>query len=235
MKQFKNCLLGVISGILLAVTSVNAAENSIESMTVAQQSGILNVKMTFKEPLAELPPGFSVAKPARIAFDFVNTLNGLKKSTQVFNEGDLKSANIVQADGRTRVVLNLNQAMTYESALDGNSLLIKLTPSATTAGTPQVEHFAQARPTQDTNMIRDINFRRGKDGEARINVELSDPNAGIDIHQQGQNLIVDFVKVSAPDVLRKRLDVTDFATPVVSMTTVQQGNNVRMKIGRAHV
>lgn len=230
MKQFKNCLLGVISGILLAVTSVNAAENSIESMTVAQQSGILNVKMTFKEPLAELPPGFSVAKPARIAFDFVNTLNGLKKSTQVFNEGDLKSANIVQADGRTRVVLNLNQAMTYESALDGNSLLIKLTPSATTAGTPQVEHFAQARPTQDTNMIRDINFRRGKDGEARINVELSDPNAGIDIHQQGQNLIVDFVKVSAPDVLRKRLDVTDFATPVVSMTTVQQGNNVRMTI-----
>ena len=230
MKLFTNCLFGVISGIFLAVSAVSAAENSIESMTVAQQSGILNVKMTFKEPLAELPPGFSVAKPARIAFDFINTVNGLNKSAQVFNEGDLKSANIVQADGRTRVVLNLNQAMTYESSLDGNSLLVKLMPSAVTSGTTQVEHFAQARPMQDTNSIRDINFRRGRDGEARINVDLSDSNAGIDIHQQGQNLIVDFVKVNVPEVLRKRLDVTDFGTPVVSMTTIQQGNNVRMTI-----
>jgi len=230
VNQIKHYLLGVVGGIFLLVAGVNAAENSIESMAVAQQSGVLNVKMTFKEPLTELPPGFSVAKPARISLDFVNTVNGLKKNTQVFNEGDLKSANIVQAEGRTRVVFNLNQAMTYESLIDGNSLLLSFVPSAKPAGSPQVEHFAQARPTQDANTIRDIAFRRGKDGEARINVDLSDPNAGIDIHQQGQSLVVDFVGVNVPDVLRKRLDVTDFATPVVSMTTVQQGANVRMTI-----
>lgn len=230
MKQIKHYLLGVIGGIFLTVVQASAVENSIQSMTVAQQSGVLNVKMTFKEPLTALPPGFSVAKPARISLDFVNTINGLNKNTQVFNEGDLRSANIVQADGRTRVVFNLAQAMTYESSIEGNSLVLTLVPSAQSVGAVKVEHFAQARPSQDTNTIRDIAFRRGKDGEARINVDLSDPNAGIDIRQQGQNLVVDFVKVNVPEVLRKRLDVTDFATPVVSMATVQQGANVRMTI-----
>ena len=82
--------------------------------------------------------------------------------------------------------------------------------------TAQVEHFSQAAAAPASNSIRDIAFRRGKEGEARITVDLSDPNAGIDIRQQGQNLVVDFVKVSVPEALRKRLDVTDFATPVVS-------------------
>jgi type IV pilus assembly protein PilQ len=76
-----------------------------------------------------LPPAFSVAKPARIAFDFANTVNGLGKSSQTYNEGDLKSANIVQAEDRTRVVLNLNKPMTYEATIDGNSLLLALVPA----------------------------------------------------------------------------------------------------------
>ncbi|WP_298311685.1 type IV pilus secretin PilQ [Propionivibrio sp.] len=233
MKQIKSYLLSFIGGLLLAVASVNAQEikpNSIESMTVAQQGGVLNVKLVFKEPLTALPPGFSVAKPARIALDFANTANGLGKNSLTFNEGDLKSANIVQAEDRTRLVLNLNQAMSYESTIDGNSLLLSLVPSAKATGAPVVEHFAQSQPTQAANSIRDIAFRRGKDGEARITVDLSDPNAGIDIRQQGQNLVVDFVKVSVPDALRKRLDVTDFATPVVSLNTIQQGGNARMTI-----
>ena len=233
MKQFNSYLLGVVGGLFLAVASISAQEatpNSIDAMTVAQQGGVLNVKVTFKEPLTALPPGFSVAKPARIALDFANTINGLGKNSQTYNEGDLRSANVVQAEGRTRLVLNLNQAMTYESKIDGNSLLLALVPSAKESGAPVVEHFAQVRPSLVSNSIRDIAFRRGKDGEAQITVDLSDPNAGIDIRQQGQNLIVDFVKVTVPDALSKRLDVTDFATPVVSLNTVQQGANTRMTI-----
>ena len=234
MKQIRKYLLSVVGGVFLAIATTSAQEaksNSIESMTVAQQGGVLNVKLVFKEPLTAPPPGFSVAKPARIALDFANTINGLGRSSQTFNEGDLRSANVVQAEGRTRLVLNLNQAMTYESRIDGNSLLLALIPSAKEGGVaPVVEHFAQVRPSQASNSIRDIAFRRGKDGEAQITVDLSDPNAGIDIRQQGQNLIVDFVKVTVPDALRKRLDVTDFATPVVSLNTLQQGANVRMTI-----
>ena len=233
MKQIKQYLLGLAGGVLLAIAGVQAQEvrpNAIESFNVVQQGSVLNVKLTFKEALQALPPAFSVAKPPRIAFDFPNTTNGLGKSSQTYNEGDLKSANIVQAEDRTRVVLNLNKPMTYEATIDGNSLLLALVPSATPDSTLLVEHFAKARASEVANSIRDINFRRGKDGEGRITVDLSDPNAGIDIKQQGSKLVVDFVKVNVPEALRKRLDVTDFATPVLTVDTVQQGANARMTI-----
>jgi type IV pilus assembly protein PilQ len=233
MKRIKQYLLGLVGGALLALASAQAQEvrpNSIESFNVVQQGSVLNVKLTFKEALQALPPAFSVAKPPRIAFDFPNTTNGLGKSSQTYNEGDLKSANIVQAEDRTRVVLNLNKPMTYEATIDGNSLLLALVPSATPDSTLLVEHFAKARVSEMANSIRDVSFRRGKDGEGRITVDLSDPNAGIDIKQQGSKLVVEFVKVNVPEALRKRLDVTDFATPVLTVDTVQQGANARMTI-----
>lgn len=234
MNYITRCLIGLVSATLLCVSSTYAQEsetNSIESIAVAQQAGVLNIKLAFKEPLSALPPGFSVAKPARIAFDFSNTANGLGRSSQVYNEGDLKSVNVVQTEERTRLVLNLNQAMNYEASLDGKNLLLVLSPSAKKDGmVAQTEHFSATPAYQSANSIRDIAFRRGKDGEARITVDLSDSNAGIDIKQQGQNLIVDFVKVEVPTALRKRMDVTDFATPVVSLSTVQQGANARMTI-----
>ena len=233
MKLNKQYLLGFIGGAFLAVAAVGAQEskpNLIESMTVASQGGVVNVKLTFSQALTKVPLGFAVAKPARIAVDFPNTSNGLGKNSQTYNEGELRSVNVIEADGRTRLVLNLNQAMTYESTIDGNSLVLTLARSAKEGVAPLVEHFSETRAFQSSNSIRDIAFRRGKDGEARISVDLSDPNAGIDIRQQGQNLIVDFVKVTVPETLRKRLDVTDFATPVVSVSTTQQGANTRMTI-----
>ncbi|MEF8702283.1 MAG: type IV pilus secretin PilQ [Candidatus Accumulibacter sp. UW26] len=237
MRQIKQCLFSLLAVVGVALGSVHAQEassgvgvNSIESLNAVQQGPVLNVRLTFKEPLQALPAAFSVARPARIALDFPNTINGLGKASQTYNEGDLKSANIVQADERTRVVLNLNKAMTYEATIEGNSLLLALVPSATPDSTLPVEHFAKARPAEGANSIRDVSFRRGAGGEGRITVDLNDPNAGIDIKQQGSMLVVDFVKVTVPEALRKRLDVTDFATPVLSVTTVQKGVDARMTI-----
>lgn len=235
MKQIKHYLLGFVGAMLLTLASASAQglrSNSIESMNVIQQGVVLNVKITFKEPLQALPPAFSVAKPARIAFDFANTTNALGKSTQSYNEGDLKSANIVQTEDRTRLVLNLHKPMTYDATIEGNSLLLALVPSTSTQGpgATAVEHFAKALPSVTANTIRDIVFRRGKDGEGRITVDLGDANAGIDIRQQGASLVVDFANVSVPSGLQKRLDVTDFATPVLNVNTVQKGPNARMTI-----
>lgn len=234
MKQIKGYLLSAFFLMCLLAIPVHAqtvGQNSLDAITVAQQGNVVNVKMTFKEPLKELPSGFSVAKPARIALDFSNTLNGLGRSAQVYNEGALKSVNIIQADSRTRLVLNLNQAMTYDTTIDGNALVLSMSPSAKEGGVAsRVEHFSQSNPANERNSIRDVSFRRGQDGEARITVDLADASAGIDIHQQGEKLIVDFVKVGVPDTLRKKMDVTDFATPVLSINTTQQGANAQMTI-----
>lgn len=237
MRNIKRYLLSLAGGLLCLVSVAFAQDaasgkpNSIDSMNVAQQGGAVSVRLTFKEPLSVLPQGFSIAKPARVALDFTNTTNGLGKSSQTYNEGDLRSANIVQAGDRTRLVFNLGKAMSYDMKAEGNSLLVTLLPAATPGTTnAEVTHFAEPRPSRVETSIRDISFRRGKEGEARIAVDLSDANAGIDIRQQGANLIVDFVKVTVPESLRKRLDVTDFATPVTVVDTLQQGSNVRMMI-----
>ena len=230
IKQWLPGLMGALSLLVGVATAQEAAPNAIESMNVIQQGPVVNVKLSFKEPLQALPPSFSVAKPARIAFDFPNTVNALGKTSQAFNEGDLKSANIVQAEGRTRVVLNLNRAMSYEASIDGKSLLLAMVPAATPDSTQAVEHFAKASASDAGNSIRGIVFRRGKDGEGRITVDLTDPNASIDIRHEGKNLVVDFVRVSVPQTLRKKLDVTDFATPVLAVNTVQKGGDTRMTI-----
>jgi len=172
-----------------------------------------------------------VAKPAKIAFDFPATANGLGKNSLTFKEGDLQSANVVQVGDRTRVVLNLTRGLNYTTRLDGKSLYIVLAPIPSVGSLPErVTRFTEETSIGKRHALQDVAFRRGKDGEGRIVVDLSDAGTGIDIRQQGKNLIVDFVKTSVPENLRRKLDVTDFGTPVTSVETKPLGDNVRMTI-----
>jgi type IV pilus assembly protein PilQ len=213
-------------------------DNRIEALEVAEQGGAIYVRLTLREPLASPPPSFSVANPARIAFDFPGTANALGRNVQTIDQGDLRSANIVQAGDRTRLVLNLTRMSPYEARVQGRDLIIALSPAAARAvqGTVVSEAAANfAAPRSNAAAagglaVRDINFRRGTGGEGRVVVDLSSPEAGIDIRQQGGNLVVDFLKTSLPEHLRRRSDVTDFATPVTSMTAQQVGDRVRLTV-----
>ncbi|HEX5125149.1 MAG TPA: type IV pilus secretin PilQ family protein, partial [Rhodocyclaceae bacterium] len=156
---------------------------------------------------------------------------GLGSTAQSLNQGDVRSANIVQVADRTRVVLNLTRPLAYETKVDGRDVLITLAAApAKSAEATTTARFAEQKGGPDQHNIRDINFRRGKDGEGRIVVDLSDANTGIDIRQQGSDLIVDFLKTNLPENLRRRLDVTDFATPVTTVVSTQQGNSVHMVV-----
>lgn len=214
------------------VLAQQAPTNSIEAINVAQQGNDIAVKIDLKDALSAPPAGFSVANPAKIALDFPSTANGLGKSSQTVNEGDLRSLNIVQAGERTRLVLNLTRNMNYSTRIDGKSLYVMLTPIARVGDTAaqRVTRFSEESAVGSRHAVKDVLFRRGKDGEGRIIVDLSDAGTGIDIRQQGPNLIVDFMKTTVPDHLRRKLDVNDFATPVATVETRSQGDNVRMTI-----
>src|SRR3954468_23861949 len=234
MKTNKTICAAVYSTVLwlAGLGAALAQTNSIEAFDVTQQGGNVVVRITMKEPLKSVPPNFAVVNPARIALDFPNTVNALGRANQNIGQGELRSMNVVQGAERTRVVLNLQRPVPHETTLDGRTVVISLSaPAAAQAGTPpgQVSHFAEGR-ADARHQIRDIDFRRGRAGEGRIVVDLSDPNTGIDIRQQGQNIIVEFSKTTLPDTLRRRLDVVDFATPVNSVSAFQQGENARMVI-----
>ncbi|MGB8516496.1 MAG: type IV pilus secretin PilQ [Gallionella sp.] len=236
LKTVVKMIFGLLT-IAFAFTSFNALgqgenPNSITGINTSNTGGgTVVLKIDLAQPLASAPNGFTINVPPRIAFDFTNATNGLGKITQDINEGDLRSVNFIQAGNRTRLVVNLNQMVTYETKVEGNSLLITMhAKSVSATQSADVSQFAVAKTTTQQHALQDIDFRRGKNGEGRVQVELSDAVTGIDIRQQGSKLIVDYVKTSLPHNLQRKLDVSDFATPVQTVDTFIKGDNVQMVI-----
>src|SRR3990167_4134640 len=201
---------------MLGAQAQAGEQNSIISLKASSAGdGTTVIKVELAQPLANVPAGFAINTPPRIALDFPNTANGLGKSAQDFADGDLRSANIVQVGARTRLVINLARMLAYDTKIDGNNLLITLQgKAAEQAVAGSVSRFAEAKQGAQKHTLRDVDFRRGKNGEGRIQVDLSDPGVGIDIRQQGTTLIIDFLKADLPRNLQRKLDVVDFATPV---------------------
>ncbi len=224
-------LTGMLVAFFVLVPQVQADElNSISALSLSSGNGVTVIKVELKQPPTRLPAAFTINAPPRIAFDFPNTANGTGKSVQDFSQGNLRSANIVQAGNRTRLVVNLDQMLTYDSKIDGKNLLITLHDKSPDLMASKTSRFAEATEGAQKHELRDIDFHRGSNGEGRIEVDLSDPGIGIDIKQQGTSLIVNFLNTSLPRNLQRKLDVVDFATPVQGVDTFAQGNNVRMVI-----
>ncbi len=206
------------------------APNAIESVTGSVQGGTEVVRIDLAEALTSMPTGFTIQTPARIALDFPGVSNSMGRSAVELNLGNLRSANVVQAGERTRVVLNLKASTAYSAQIQGKSLLITLAPVAVAAPSAVVAPVFAENRNRDTLPLKDIDFRRGTDASGRIVVDLPNNQVGVDIRQQGQTLVVEFLKTALPEGLRRRLDVSDFGTPVQTVTTSQFGDKVRMVV-----
>lgn len=226
-------LLAAAAWLLAPTHAWSQTKNVLESLSASSlQGGKVVVKVNFKQPLAAVPPGFTVTNPPRIAIDLPNTTNGTGKSTVEVAEGDVRSASLIEVNNRTRLVLNLARSLNFTSAIEGNSLLLTIegAPVAATKPSGQVTKFAEAAPGEVKHSLRDIDFRRGNAGEGRVVVDLSSASTGIDIRLQGRSILVDFINTTVPRNLVRRLDVGDFGTPVRVVDTIDQGANTRMLI-----
>ncbi len=190
------------------------------------------IKVTLDHPLDSAPEGISLNNPDRIFFDFADTTNALGKNRQEVGDGDLHSIQIAQTDNRTRMVINLSKPMTYESRISGNHLHILLTGVGAAEVASTFSPSPRTIDIQEKKLlsVQDIDFKRGQNGEGRVEVDLSAPGAGIDIRQQGNRIIVEFIKTYLPPNLERRLDVVDFATPVQIIETMAKGDSVQMII-----
>ena len=195
------------------------------------QGGAEVLRIEFSEPQTELPTGFAVQTPARIALDFPGVTNASGRSLVEINQGNVKSAHIVEAGERSRIVLNLKQATTYRAELHGKAVLVLLDSVTSAARVPAGPSavFAEGH-NADVLPLKDLDFRRGSDGAGRIVVGLANNQVGVDLKTQGKGLVVEFQRASLPEGLRRRLDVSDFGTPVQTITAAQQGERVRLTI-----
>lgn len=206
------------------------AQTQIRAINSSQQAGVDVVRVELSEPLAALPSGFTVQTPPRIAIDLPGVVNAMGRNLVELNQGNLRSAAVAQAGDRSRLVLNLRQAANYSAKLEGSALVLVLAGAAPAAQAPgEPVHFAQSLNTT-AQALRDIDFRRGADGAGRVIVNLPSNQVGVDIQQQGQSLVVEFLRSSLPENLRRKIDVTDFGTPVHLITTAQAGDRVRMVV-----
>ena len=216
--------------------SVYAADpeplNALQEISFAGLPGDqVQITLKLNQP-ASIPASFTIDNPARIAFDLPATKSELAKRSQAIGIGPAKSITAVEVKGRTRVVMNLFEMVPYETRADGDKIIVVLGGSGTTttsapapASAPAVAPAGSAQ-----RAVTDVDFRRGDQGEGRVIITLSDPSIPVDMRQEAGKIVLNLKNTSLPETLQRRLDVTDFATPVKMIDTESRGGGIRMKI-----
>jgi type IV pilus assembly protein PilQ len=203
------------------------AANAVERVEATQTSAGVVLTVQLRKPMPAAPASFSVANPARIVVDLPGIANEVGRTAVELNRGDLRSVNIVESEGRSRLVLNLRQPVPFSIEPRGNQLLVALGGVAT-AGAFGSAAGAAAAP--GPRSLRGVDFRRGANNEGRVVLDLSDPATTVNIRQQGGQVVVELLDTQLPAGLQRRFDVTDFGTPVAMVVAQQVGANARLTI-----
>ncbi|MDC9725283.1 MAG: type IV pilus secretin PilQ [Gammaproteobacteria bacterium] len=218
MYQLKEMMKWILISFIASTTMVVAAD--LQSLGYSSLPGEkAQLVLTFSEPV-DKPNTFSIDDPARVVLDFSGVTNQLDKKTQQINVGATNSVSVIEAGERTRMVINLEQTVPYTVEQDGNVILV------TMGGNAKPVTVADNADYQ----VSEIDFRRGKGGEARLMIHLSDDGASVDVHQERDTIVVDLLGVELPEKLHRRLDVIDFGTPVQIIDTVKKGSNTRITL-----
>ncbi len=178
------------------------------------------------------PNSFTIDNPARLALDLPDTGLALEQRLQEIGVGMTRSVRAVEANGRTRVVINLVRMVPYDLEVKDNRILVTI--AGTPSGAVKTAAAQVNRVDGDAGYrITDIDFRRGAGGEGTVLVALSDPSISYDLREQSGSIVLQFADTQLPENLQRRLNVTDFATPVTTIDAVSTGSAARLTIAPA--
>ncbi len=238
---------------MLALLSPLAFAADLQRLDVASLPGErVELKLTFDEPVAATPKGYTIDQPARIAIDLPGVKNRLGERSRELGLGNARSLTVVEANDRTRLIINLADLAPYTTRVEGNNLFIMVgansAPGYATAPAPAAaantpvqasgsDGRSNTQPAASSPMaagggraIRSLDFQRGEQGEGNVIIDLSDPTIRVDVQEQGGRVRLTFPGTSLPDELRVRLDVKDFATPVNFISASSSGQDASISI-----
>ncbi|WP_411960346.1 type IV pilus secretin PilQ [Pseudomonas mandelii] len=229
--------LGISLWIALLSPMVQAA--NLKALDVAALPGDrVELKLSFDGPPPQ-PRGYTTESPARIALDLPGVVNQLSSKSRELGGGNARSATVVEAKDRTRLIINLTQLTPYSARVDGNNLIVVVGQGAnnkTPRPTTRAPRAATATPAPTKayapvgKAIRGVDFQRGTQGEGNVVIDLSDPSIAPDIQERDGKIILGFAKTQLPEPLRVRLDVKDFATPVQFVNASATGDRATISI-----
>lgn len=233
---------------VIALLSPLALAANLQNLDVASLPGErVELKLTFDEPVLANPKGYTIEQPARIAIDLPGVKSQLDSRNRELGMGNARSLTVVEANDRTRLIINLDSLVPYTTRLDGNDLYVLVgtgsAPGYTSAPAPAPAKIAAvpgswrsssepvvSSPAASGSAIRGLDFQRGDQGEGNVVVDLSDPSVRVDVQEQGGKIRLNFPNTQLPDALRVRLDVTDFATPVNFVNASSNNGNAVISI-----
>jgi len=214
------CLLAVL---LLALPGLAQALNQINDIEFTSRPGSkFEVRLDFDAPPPQDLRAYTIENPARIAIDFPDTGSQLARKNYRLSYGNATGVLVLEADGRTRLVVNLVKLVPYQTRVDGNSLFVTVGQDSDgeyfkTTADPYAVSTGAAEVLNAQASIEDLQFQRGPDGEGRLLLELSDPAIDINVFSERGDVKVEFLQTEVPERLQRNYDVTDFATPVQSV------------------
>jgi type IV pilus assembly protein PilQ len=230
--------LGIIL-LLLNSLYVHAEGLSISGLDVASLGGDKIQVQLEMSGAAISPKVFQTDNPARIALDFPGVANGLDKKMFPINQGAVSSIYVAEAADRVRVVVNLIESTSFDTKVEGNKVLLSLTNSRSSASMPVTSrpYIRKSTPTSVASgliteqSIRGIDFKRGDNGEGRILVSLANPDTIVNSREEGGNVVLSFINTRLPGNLAKRLDVSEFATPVRTINASESSRETTISVG----
>jgi len=229
VSRFGVALLAFLAAPALLAANLNALD------VAALPGDRVELKLAFDEPVNK-PHGYTLEQPARIALDLPGVSNKLGVKNRELGVGNARSVTVVEAQGRTRLIVNLTTLVPYSTRIEGSNLFVVLGDSSapvavsnSTVAAP-VATPAPSKPLLTSKAINNIDFRRGEDGAGNVIITLSDPSISSNIEEQSGKIRVSFAKTQLPESLRVRLDVQDFATPVKFVDATAQGGGAAIAI-----
>lgn len=230
MKRMISLVMGLVWLTVGHLAYADQKTLTLESFEYTPQPGGKGqLQMQFSGP-APQAGSFTIDNPARIAIDLPNTKVGLRKKSQSFDAGITRNIRFVEAGGRTRVVLSLSKLVPFDIRHDQNVIYVTLNGSSVAAAAVARPAAVAVTGEVSAKSIENIDFRRGRDGEGKVIVTLSDPTTVVDITQKGERVQIDFIGTRLPERLERRLDVTDFATPVTMIDALNFEGGARVLI-----
>jgi type IV pilus assembly protein PilQ len=234
--KIRTSMIGAVALVALSALGFKAGAQGaeplkLESIDVQTSGQQVQLKLHLSGPAPE-PLPFTIDKPARIAFDLPNTTLALTSRRIDVRSGGVDTVLAAEANGRSRLVVNVDQLLPYTTKVDGNTITVVLgrqpgaaAPAAASAARPSSQGAVAVE-----RAIRTIDFRRGADGTGRVIVQLTDPRTPVNVRQEGNQVVVDFAGTLMPKNLMRRYDVMDFATPVQSVDAIRVEGSSRLVI-----
>lgn len=211
--------------------SMESTSHAITAIDLSKSGNQQHLHIRFQQSPGTISSSFTTLNPPRLVLDFAGTSNATGQVRRVIDSGDVRHVDIIQGEGRTRLVLALKRSLVFSSIVQGQELIVNLSePGNTSAVATKSNSESSSTLASEKNTVLDIDFRRGVNETGRIIIDLAKTQSSIDVRRQGQTVVVDLMKTHLPDVLRRRLDVKDFGTPVQTISTSAQLDMVRMII-----